>query len=73
MAKLDEAREAATIQVVDKARVPEKESEFKRGLTVLLTTFMALFVCIHNESAERAKQDPEQAERMKLLRRYLRG
>ncbi len=47
MAKLDEAREAAIIQVVDKALVPEKESEPKRGLTVLLTTVMALFVCIH--------------------------
>ena len=77
MAKLDAAREAAIIQVVDKALVPEKESEPKRGLIVLLATIMALFIGIVlafiKESAERAKQDPEQVERMKLLRRYLRG
>jgi uncharacterized protein involved in exopolysaccharide biosynthesis len=77
MAKLDEAREAALIQVVDKAQVPEKKSKPKRALIVLLSTFMAFFVGIVwafiKEASERAQQDPEQAERMLLLKHYLRG
>lgn len=75
-ARIDEAKDAAVIQVVDKALPPEKKSKPKRALIVLLTTILAFFIGIFwaffKEAAERARQDPEQAERMSLLRRYFR-
>jgi tyrosine-protein kinase Etk/Wzc len=75
-ARLDEAKDAPVIQVVDKALVPEKKSKPKRALIVILATLMALFVGIlvafFKEASERASQDPAAAERMNLLRRYLR-
>jgi uncharacterized protein involved in exopolysaccharide biosynthesis len=77
IAKLDEAQEAGSIQVLDKALVPEIKSKPKRSLIVLLSALMAFFVGIVwafiQESAERAQLDPAQAERMQLLRRYLSG
>ena len=76
IAKIDEAKDAATIQVVDKALPPEKKSKPKRALIVLLTTMMAFFVGIllafFREASERASQDAESLERMNLLRRYIR-
>jgi uncharacterized protein involved in exopolysaccharide biosynthesis len=76
IAKIDEAKDAATIQVVDKALPPERKSKPKRALIVVLATMMAFFVGIllafFREASERASQDLELAERMNLLRRYLR-
>jgi uncharacterized protein involved in exopolysaccharide biosynthesis len=76
IAKIDEAKEAALIQVVDKALVPEKKSKPKRSLIVILATLMAFFIGVLlafvREASERARLDPASAERMNLLRRYLR-
>jgi uncharacterized protein involved in exopolysaccharide biosynthesis len=76
IAKIDEAKEAALIQVVDKALVPEKKSKPKRSLIVILATLMAFFIGVLlafvREASERASLDPASAERMNLLRRYLR-
>ena len=76
VAKIDEAKDAAIIQVVDKALVPEVKSKPKRSMIVLLATIMAFFVGIIwvfiKEAGERAGQNPEQSERMNLLRRYFR-
>jgi uncharacterized protein involved in exopolysaccharide biosynthesis len=76
IAKIDEAKEAALIQVVDKALVPEKKSKPKRSLIVILATLMAFFIGVLlafvREASERASQDPASAERMNLLRRYIR-
>lgn len=76
IAKIDEAKEAALIQVVDKALVPEQKSKPKRALIVILATLMAFFLGVllafYREASERASQDPASAERMNLLRRYLR-
>ena len=76
IAKIDEAKEAALIQVVDKALVPEQKSKPKRSLIVILATLMAFFLGVLlafvREASERASQDPASAERMNLLRRYLR-
>ena len=76
IAKIDEAKEAALIQVVDKALVPEQKSEPKRSLIVILATLMAFFLSVLlafvREASERASLDPASAERMNLLRRYLR-
>ncbi len=44
LAKLDEARDAVVIQVVDRAIPPERKSRPKRALIVLLATGMALFM-----------------------------
>jgi uncharacterized protein involved in exopolysaccharide biosynthesis len=76
MAKIEEAKEAALIQVVDKALVPEQRSKPKRSLIVILATLMAFFIglllAFVREARERASQDPASAERMNLLRRYIR-
>ena len=76
IAKIDEAKDAALIQVVDKALVPEKKSKPKRALIVILATLMAFFIGIllafFKEASARASLDPASAERMSLLRRYLR-
>lgn len=75
-ARIDEAKDAAVIQIVDKALPPEKKSKPKRSLIVLLTTLLALFIGIiwafFKEAAARAKENPDQAERISLLRRYFR-
>ena len=76
-ARLDEAKDAPVIQVVDKALVPEKKSKPKRALIVILATLMAFFMGVlfafFKEASERASKDPASAERMNLLRRYLRS
>ena len=76
IAKIDEAKDASLIQVVDKALVPEQKSKPKRSLIVILATMMAFFIGVllafFKEAAARASLDPASAERMSLLRRYLR-
>ena len=76
IAKIDEAKDAALIQVVDKALVPEQKSKPKRSLIVILATLMAFFLGVLlafvREASARASLDPATAERMNLLRRYLR-
>ncbi len=76
IAKIDEAKDSALIQVVDKALVPEQKSKPKRSLIVILATMMAFFIGVllafFKEASARASLDPASAERMSLLRRYLR-
>ncbi|NOS97708.1 MAG: hypothetical protein HOP25_04470 [Methylotenera sp.] len=76
MAKMDEAKDSALIQVVDKALVPERKSKPKRAVIVILATMIAFFVGIFSaflrEESVRISQDPTSAERVSLLRRYLR-
>ncbi len=76
-AKLDEAKDSALIQVLDKAIEPEKRSKPKRTLIVILATLVAGFIGVLwafvAEANEKARHDPEQAERLNLLRGYLRG
>jgi uncharacterized protein involved in exopolysaccharide biosynthesis len=73
MAKLDEAKEGALIQVVDPAIVPDYKSFPKRGLITLAAAFLGLiigvFVAIFQESMTRLQQDPEQRERLNTLRK----
>lgn len=75
-ATIDAAKDSATIQVLDKALPPEKKSKPKRSMIVLLATLVALFIGIlwafFKEAAERSRQNPEQTERINLLRRYFR-
>lgn len=76
LAKIDEAKDAAVIQVMDRAIVPDRKSKPRRSLIVLLSAFVALVVSIlwvvFSEAVTRAKADPEQAAVLGTLRDYLR-
>ena len=73
-AKLDEARDAAVIQVIDKAIPPEKKAKPKRILMILIATFtgffLSIFVAFFAEYKEKASTDPENKERFETLKRY---
>ena len=73
-AKLDEAKEAAVIQVIDKAIPPEKRAKPKRTLMVLIATFtgffLSIFIAFFAEYKERASKDPENKARFETLKRY---
>jgi len=75
LAKIDEARDSAVVQVMDKAIVPDRRTKPWRSLIVLLSAFAALFIGILwafvRESMARAKADPQQASRLLDLKRYL--
>jgi len=75
LAKLDEARDAVLIQVIDKATPPDKRFKPKRGLMVIIATFSALFIsiflCFILEFYENIQKDDENRERMEKLKRYL--
>ena len=75
VAKIDEAKDAALIQVLDKAITPERKTKPKRSLIVLLTGIMAgvlgMFWAFVKEALDRARNEPEQAHRLSLVRKYL--
>ena len=75
LAKLDEAKEGALIQVVDPAIVPDYKSFPKRGLITIIAAVAGLligvFVAFVSEGMERLKRDPEQSERLSILRRLI--
>ena len=70
-ARIDEAREAVVVQVVDKAVAPEKKSGPLRTVIVLVSTIMAfLLACLWallTEVLRRKQQDPQERERLTLL------
>jgi tyrosine-protein kinase Etk/Wzc len=74
-AKIDEARDALIVQQMDKATPPERKSGPLRSLIVLSVTIMALLVAvlvaIFMERLEQAREDPQFATRLQLLRFYL--
>lgn len=76
LAKLDEARQGAPIQVVDPAVPPDKRSFPKRTLLVCVATLMGFFFgtmsALLLAAYEDANRDPETASRFKLLRESLR-
>lgn len=75
LAKLDEAKEGALIQVVDPAIVPDYKSFPKRGLITIIAAiaglFVGVFVAFLRESVDRLKRDPEQSERLSVLRKLI--
>jgi uncharacterized protein involved in exopolysaccharide biosynthesis len=77
MARLDESREGALIQVVDTAQTPEKKSKPKRGLIAIAATLASLLLLvvfvIARHSWRQSSQDPETAGKMSRLRMALRG
>jgi uncharacterized protein involved in exopolysaccharide biosynthesis len=72
MAKLDEAKDFPLLQVLDKAIPPEKKSKPKRALIVILVTLVAFFLAVIwafvCEAMQRAKERPDQVERIQALR-----
>jgi uncharacterized protein involved in exopolysaccharide biosynthesis len=77
LAKIDEAKDSAIIQVLDKAVEPDYKSKPKRSVFVIMTTFaagiFAIFLALFFEAIRKARQNPRQAERLDLLRRYVLG
>lgn len=73
LAKLDEAKEGALIQVVDPAFTPDKRSFPKRGLIIILATFVGFFVGVFwvlwEAALRHMKEDPETSSKLSLLRR----
>ena len=75
MAKIDEAKDSPLVQVVDKALPPEERSAPKRVEMMVMMTLSALLISVilsfFINALDIAKQNPESAERLNLLRRYL--
>jgi uncharacterized protein involved in exopolysaccharide biosynthesis len=73
-AKIDEAKEAAIIQVVDQAIPPDRKSKPKRALIVtgfaLIASILAILWSFVREARERAIKDPLQAARFAALRKH---
>jgi uncharacterized protein involved in exopolysaccharide biosynthesis len=76
LAKIDEAKDATIVQVMDKAIVPDRKSRPRMGLIVSLVALVSGLLTITwvfvREGGERARQDPEQASRLEVLRNHLR-
>ncbi len=77
LAKLDEAKEGALIQVVDPAIPPDRRSFPKRSLIVIAATaagfFFAIFFALLQAGLERMKNNPEAVSKLHLLRKALAG
>jgi hypothetical protein len=75
IAKLDEARDAAVIQVIDRAVAPEKKARPQVGLVVLVSTVMgfivAVFLAIVVEFLERSGANPDSQVKIAMLRKYV--
>jgi uncharacterized protein involved in exopolysaccharide biosynthesis len=76
-ARIDEAKNAVVVQVVDKAVEPERKSSPKRLLIVVITAalafLLACFAVLVREAIRRKKQDPIEAQRLTTLNQYLRS
>jgi uncharacterized protein involved in exopolysaccharide biosynthesis len=74
-AKIDEARDAAVIQVIEKAVPPEKRSRPKRSLMVILATISGFFVSIalafFMEYMEGVSGNPDSMEKVAKLKRTM--
>ncbi len=77
LAKIDEAKDATVIQVMDQAIEPDRRSKPKRALIVVLTFLVAgvvsVIIVFIRETMDRAKSDPERATKINTLRAYIRG
>ena len=77
LAKLDEAKQGALIQVVDPAIPPDKKSFPKRTLIVLIATvggfLLGIVLALMAKALENARNDPEDRERLTRLKTMLFG
>lgn len=72
VARADESREGAVIQVVDVAEAPERKSKPKKALVALLATFgtglLMLIYLFSRNALSTAAQDPTYAAKLQQLR-----
>lgn len=72
IARIDESREGAVIQVVDKALPPERKSKPKKALIAVITTtatgFVLLLFVFVRQAMRNAEQNPESAQKVNSLR-----
>jgi uncharacterized protein involved in exopolysaccharide biosynthesis len=75
LAKLDEAKQGALIQVVDPAIPPDKRSFPKRSLIVMGATaggfLFGIFIALFQAGLRYLKNDPEASVKLSLLRKAL--
>jgi len=75
-ARLDEARDAVMIQVLEEAIPPEKRSTPKRTRMVVISTiggfFFGIFMAFFMEYKEKILDDPDHREKLKTVKRYIR-
>jgi tyrosine-protein kinase Etk/Wzc len=75
VSRIDEAKDAILVQVVDKAVIPERKSAPKRTLIVLVTAAVAfLLACLGvllMETLRRKQEDPKERARLARLRQSL--
>ena len=72
IAKVDESREGAVIQILDAAQPPERKSKPKKALIAVIATLVAgfallLFVFIR-QALKNAGKDPESADKLNSLK-----
>jgi uncharacterized protein involved in exopolysaccharide biosynthesis len=76
IAKIDEAKDSAVVQVLDRAIEPELKSKPPRRLIVIaavvVSGFIAVLLAFLLEALERARRDPEQSAQLARLREHLR-
>ena len=72
-AKIDEAKDATIIQVVDKAEPPEKRFKPKRRQMVMIAGvvgfFLSIFAAFFMEYTEKASSNPENKERIDEIKK----
>ena len=75
IARIDEAKDAAIVQVLDKAVAPGRKSRPHRGSIVVLCTLLAFLLAVIwawvAETTQYAKEDPQYEAQLQLLRMYL--
>ena len=75
MARIDESREGAVIQVLDAAQAPERKSKPKKAqmamISALATGFALLLFVFIRQALRGAAQTPESAEKLSRLRQAL--
>lgn len=75
VARIDEAKDASIIQVLDPATTPERKSWPHRAIIIILATLLAFQVSLVwayvAESWQQAKEDPQHLARLQILKMYL--
>lgn len=76
IARIDEAKDAVVIQIVDKAIPPDHKSKPKRAVIVIATTLvfglLAVLLAFGLDMTESIRKDPEGVKRINELRNHLR-
>jgi uncharacterized protein involved in exopolysaccharide biosynthesis len=74
LARLDEARDAAIIQVIDKAVPPQKKAKPKTILLIAVAAcvgfFLSVLLAFFMEYKEKSSRNPETKARFEILKKY---